>query len=64
MNTPQFTTGIIFEGSTADSYETTLQVTEPTNDRTITLPDKDGTVAMISDIQDSGRVSGFLLGGM
>ena len=33
------TTGnIIFEGATADDFETTLTVTDPTADRTITLP--------------------------
>jgi hypothetical protein len=30
---------IVFEGSTADTNETTLTVTDPTADRTITLPD-------------------------
>lgn len=34
----------VFEGSTADDFETTLAVTDPTADRTITLPDQDGTV--------------------
>ena len=41
---------IVFEGSTADDYETTLAVTDPTADRTITFPDKTGTVAMTSDL--------------
>ena len=36
----------IFEGATADSYETTLTITDPTADRTITLPDAAGTVAV------------------
>jgi len=40
---------IVFEGSTADSFETTLAVTDPTADRTITIPNKSGTVAMTSD---------------
>jgi hypothetical protein len=47
---PSFGTSIIFEGATADSYETTLQVTDPTADRTITFPDATGTVALTSDI--------------
>lgn len=34
----------VFEGSTADAYETTLTVTDPTADRTITLPDESGDV--------------------
>lgn len=36
--------GLVFEGSTADNYETTLTVVDPTADRTITLPNVDGTV--------------------
>ena len=47
-----FTTSITFEGATADSYETTLQVTDPTADRTITFPDATGTVALTSDIAE------------
>jgi hypothetical protein len=35
---------IVFEGSTADAFETTLTVVDPTVDRTITLPDVSGTV--------------------
>jgi len=49
---PAFGTSIIFEGATADSYETTLQVTDPTADRTITLPDSSGTIALTSDIAE------------
>lgn len=33
------TYGVVFEGTTADAYETTLVAGEPTADRTITLPD-------------------------
>ena len=39
-----FTSSIIFEGETADESETTLLATDPTADRTITLPDATGTV--------------------
>ena len=35
---------IVFEGSTADAHETTLTVTDPTADRTITLPNETGTL--------------------
>ena len=35
---------ITFEGTTADDHETTLTAGEPTDDRTITLPDATGTV--------------------
>ena len=41
---------IIFEGTTADDFETTLAAGEPTADRSITLPDKTGTIAVTSDI--------------
>ena len=40
---------IVFEGSTADDYETTLTVTDPTADRTITLPNVTGTVVTTGD---------------
>ena len=35
---------LVFEGSTADAYETTLTVTDPTADRTITLPNATDTL--------------------
>jgi hypothetical protein len=38
-----------FEGATADGFETTLSVTDPTADRTITLPNNTGTVALLGD---------------
>jgi hypothetical protein len=38
------TASLVFEGSAADDYETTLAVTDPTADRTITLPNQSGTV--------------------
>jgi hypothetical protein len=41
---------IVLEGATADAFETTLTVTDPTADRTITFPDSTGTVALTSDI--------------
>lgn len=37
-----------FEGSTSDDYETTLTVTDPTADRTITLPNATGNVAVFA----------------
>jgi len=45
-----FGSSIEFEGATANDFETTLAVTDPTADRTITLPDATGTVALTSDI--------------
>ena len=44
------TTGIVFEGTTVNDFETTLTVTNPTADRTITFPDATGTVAMDADL--------------
>lgn len=35
---------IVFEGATANDYETTLQVTDPTADRTLTLPNATDTL--------------------
>ena len=55
LNSPTITTltatqlaltdaSIVFEGATADAHETTLTVTDPTADRTITLPNETGTL--------------------
>jgi hypothetical protein len=35
----------VFEGATANDFETTLAVADPTADRTLTLPDASGTLA-------------------
>ncbi len=40
---------LIFEGLVENAFETTLTVAEPTSDRTITLPNQSGTVAMDGD---------------
>ena len=40
---------LVFEGNLANSYETFLTVAEPTADRTITLPNQSGTIAMDGD---------------
>lgn len=40
---------IVFEGNTADDFETTLTATDPTADQTITLPDASGTVILSSN---------------
>jgi hypothetical protein len=48
------TTGIVFEGATANDFETTLTVTDPTADRTITFPDDGGTVQLrVTDVSDT-----------
>ena len=41
---------IIIEGATDNTFETTLTVTDPTADRTITFPNASGTVALTTDI--------------
>ena len=37
-------TGIVFEGATADAYETTLNIAEPSQDNVITIPDTSMTL--------------------
>ena len=56
---------IIWEGATDDNYETTLTVADPTDDRTITLPNATGTVALVagSDTQVMFNDGGSALGG-
>jgi hypothetical protein len=44
-------TSITFEGATADAFETTLTVTDPTQDNTITLPNTTGTVVIVDATQ-------------
>jgi hypothetical protein len=44
-------TGLAFEGSTDDGFETTLTVVDPTADRTITFPNTSGTVDIIDAVQ-------------
>jgi len=38
----------IFEGATADAHETTFRIDEPTADRTASLQNKTGTIALLS----------------
>lgn len=49
---------ITFEGATADTYETTITVTDPTADRTITIPNASGTVALSGSIALSTDTTG------
>jgi len=53
---------IVFEGATADAHETTLTVTDPTADRTITLPNATGTVALVANVLalSGGTMSGAI----
>jgi hypothetical protein len=43
---------LVFEGSTADGFETTLAAADPTADNVVTLPNATGTVALTSDLDD------------
>ena len=45
---------IVFEGATADDHETTLTVTDPTADRTLTLPNSSGTVLTTANAATDG----------
>ena len=49
---------VIFEGATDNSFETTVTVADPTADRTLTLPDKTGTLAVLTDIGGRGATGG------
>ena len=40
---------LVFEGQVENAFETFLTVDEPTSDRTITLPNQSGTLAMDGD---------------
>ena len=46
-----------FEGSTEDDYQTELTVTDPTADRTITLPDASGFVMIAQTTDHEDRVT-------
>ena len=45
---------LVFEGSTANDFETTISVTDPTADRTITFPDEAGTVVLLGSLSVAG----------
>ena len=46
--TAVFETQLTFEGDTDDAHETVLAITDPTADRTITIPDASGTIVITS----------------
>lgn len=52
-------TGIIFEGSGVDANETTFTAANPSADRTITLPDLTGTVALLNSLSVTESGTGF-----
>lgn len=45
-------TGIVFEGVSANAHETTILVTDPTSDNTITFPDSTGEVIITTAVQN------------
>jgi hypothetical protein len=56
---PAFGSSITFEGATANDFETTLAITDPTADRTITLPDVTGTVITTGNLSDITNIGVF-----
>ena len=56
---PAFGSSITFEGTTANDYETVLAVTDPTADRTITLPNVTGTVITTGNLSDITNIGVF-----
>ena len=54
------TGNLVFEGATDDDNETTLAITDPTADRTITVPDITGTLITTAD---TGTVSNQMIAG-
>jgi|SRR5210317_243937 len=57
--TTQSNGGFVFEGTTADNFETILAAIDPTADRIITLPNETGTVVTTGS---SGVVTGTMIG--
>jgi len=56
---PAFGSSITFEGATANDFETTVAVTDPTADRTITFPDATGTVITTGNLSDITNIGVF-----
>jgi len=54
---------VIMEGATANDYETTIAVADPTADRTVTLADADGTVMLSSLAGNASGVTNSVTGG-
>jgi hypothetical protein len=58
VETVSTSNGVIFEGNAADENELTLLAGTLTADRTVTLPDATGTVALTSDLHDAVTLAG------
>jgi len=54
---------LVFEGFLANAYETSLTAAEPTQDRTITLPNVTGTVITTGNLTVDGTTTGDVLVG-
>lgn len=52
-------TGIVFEGATANAFNTTFNVTDPTASRTITLPDASGTIPLLTSFSAGNSGTGY-----
>lgn len=48
MGTPAYDASAVFEGATANAYETTITVVDPTADNTITIPNDTGATMLTS----------------
>jgi hypothetical protein len=55
---PSFGSSITFEG-TANDFETTLQIIDPTADRTISIPDVTGTIITTGNLSDITNIGVF-----
>jgi hypothetical protein len=66
ITSPTFTglslgTSVVFEGATADAFETTLTVEDPTADRTVTIQNATGTVALVEHVSATFEVSDLVI---
>ena len=48
---------LFFEGSSANDHETTISITDPTADRTITVPNASGTIALGQTVATTSDVT-------
>ena len=47
------TNAVVFEGATADDFETTLTIEDPTADRTVVIPNVSGTIPILAADSDT-----------
>jgi|TARA_Y100000034_G_C6895337_1_gene412656 hypothetical protein len=52
---------VVFEGATADAYETTLTAVEPTADRTVYIQNADGTLAFSADVTSASSTENAVI---